>query len=97
VDLLFLFGSIDMSFDKAAEKVGAEMRKKWITFVNAGKPWNSEKRFAIGPHGFVGEIEEEQFIARRRVRHFDLLRRAGLENMQRAAGQLAVGRVSLHN
>ncbi len=97
VDLLFLFGGVDMSFDKGAEQVGAEMRKRWIKFVNGEKPWVTKKKFAIGPHGLTGEIGEEQFAARRRVRHFDLLRKVGLENMAKVVGQLAAGRVNLHN
>jgi carboxylesterase type B len=97
VDLLFLFGGIDTSFDKAAEKVGAEMRKRWIAFANGSNPWNSGKRFAFGPHGWTGEIDEDQFAARRRVRQCDLLKKVGLDAVGKVVAQLAAGRVSLNN
>ncbi|OAP56587.1 hypothetical protein AYL99_08699 [Fonsecaea erecta] len=41
VDLVFLFGGQNLKFRPSAEKVGEEMRSRWITFINGKSPWAS--------------------------------------------------------
>lgn len=97
VDLVLLFGAYDFSFNPSAETVGTEMRRKWITFINGEAPWPSEKIFAFGPFGKSTEIDEDEFAARRRVRHFKLLRSIGQDQVGQIFGKLAAGRLSLNN
>lgn len=100
VDLILLFGgyeSYDMGFSPAAKAVGAEMRRRWIQFVNGDAPWDQSKRYGFGPHGKSGEIEDEEFSARRRKRHFDVLRKISLGDLNKVVGALAAGRISLLN
>ena len=74
VDLIYMFGGYDLSFNPSAMTVGKEVRDKWIMLVNGKSPWDKEKRFAFGPHGNCGEIDDGEFATRRRVRHFEILR-----------------------
>ena len=97
VDLVLLFGGLDLSFNPAAEKVGKEMRKRWISFVNGEAPWSSEKSFAFGPFGEYNEINANEFAARRRVKHLDLLEKMDIANINAVFGALAAGRISLLN
>lgn len=97
VDLIFLFGGYDLTFNPAAAAVAEVMQERWIAFVNGDNPWNGEKRFAFGPHGKSGEITEEEFAARRRVGHFSLLREMDPVRLGEIFGGLAAGRISLLN
>lgn len=97
VDLIFLFGGYDLTSNPAAAAVAEDMQGRWIAFVNGNVPWNGEKRFAFGPHGKSGEITEEEFAARRRVRHFSLLREMEPVRLGKIFGGLAAGRISLLN
>jgi carboxylesterase type B len=102
VDLIFLFGGVDMSHNPAAEAVGQEMRDRWIKFVNGEEPWSSfsstpRRRFAFGPFGESREIDEKHFAARRRVAHFKALREAGPEVLVPIQMALLAGRISLSN
>ena len=93
VDLNFLIGEYDISFNSAAEKVGSQMRHKWIWFINGEKAQDGDKRFAFGPHGNCGGIDDTEYAARRRVQHFELLREMGPARTAPTVGQLIVGRL----
>ncbi|GES66806.1 carboxylesterase [Aspergillus terreus] len=97
VDLLFLFGGIDLGFNPAAETVGQEMRNRWIQFVNGKAPWSREKRFAYGPVGDCKEISETQFAGRRRTEHMKALREAGPGVYMPIVFALTAGKISLLN
>lgn len=97
VDLLFLFGGVDLGFNPAAETVGQEMRNRWIQFVNGKAPWSREKRFAYGPVGDCKEISEAQFAGRRRTEHLKALREAGPGVYMPIVFALTAGKISLLN
>lgn len=97
VDLLFLFGGLDLSFNPVADAVGHEMRSRWIQFVAGDSPWSIEKRFAYGPVGECKEISETQFAARRRVEHLKTLKEAGIGVYLPIVFALTAGKISLLN
>lgn len=97
IDLLFLFGGIDMSDNPAAERIGKEMRKRWIEFANGKAPWHEERCYAFGPHGVTGQIAPEDIRARKRQRHLDLLRSLDPTVLATVFGKLSAGRLSLLN
>ncbi|KAL4899628.1 hypothetical protein BDW74DRAFT_189010 [Aspergillus multicolor] len=97
VDLLFLFGGVDLSFNPSADAVGKDMRRRWIAFVNGRSPWNPEKRFAFGPVGECREISEAGFAARRRVKHLGVLKEAGIGVYLPIVFALTAGKISLLN
>lgn len=97
VDLLLLFGGFDISFDSATDKVGHDMRVKWIAYVNGSTPWSPSKTYAFGPHGKCGEIDETELASRRRKRHMDFLRTYEPVKLSATVRGLAAGRISLLN
>lgn len=97
VDLLFLFGTIDLSHNPGANSVGQEMRRRWASFVNGDAPWSEQQRYAYGPFGVYGEIDEEQFAGRRRTGHIKVLRKAGKEVFLPIVFELAAWKLSLLN
>lgn len=106
VDLIFLFGGLDLSHNPAAEAVGQEMRNRWIRFINGEEPWTSfssssssgrRTRFAFGPFGESREIDETQFARRRREAHMKMLREAGPGVYGPILLPLTAGRISLLN
>ncbi|KAL4920053.1 Alpha/Beta hydrolase protein [Aspergillus aurantiobrunneus] len=97
VDLLFLFGGVDVSFNPAADAIGKEMRARWIQFVAGGGPWSIQRRFAYGPVGDSKEISEAQFAVRRRVEHVSTLKEAGMGVYLPIVFALTAGKISLLN
>ncbi|EAW06758.1 putative carboxylesterase [Aspergillus clavatus NRRL 1] len=97
VDLLFLFGGLDLSFNPAADEVGHQMRSRWIQFVNGRAPWLEGRRFAYGPVGECKEITDAQFASRRRVEHLKVLREAGMGIYLPIVFTLTAGKISLLN
>lgn len=113
VDLLFLFGGVDLAFNGAAEAVGREMRRRWALFVTGGGPWPPHRRFVYGPVGESREIDggddvlttstsastnnDGQFAARRRVQHLRMLQQAGIGVYLPVVFALTAGRISLLN
>ncbi|EYE92028.1 putative carboxylesterase [Aspergillus ruber CBS 135680] len=97
VDLLFLFGTMDLSHNPGAEGVGQDMRRRWASFVNGDAPWPEQKRYAYGPFGVCGEIDEGQFAGRRRIGHIKALREAGKDVFLPIVFALAAGKISLLN
>ncbi|KAH8811611.1 carboxylesterase [Xylogone sp. PMI_703] len=97
VDLIFLFGNYDLSFNKAAMKVSKGIRDSWVAFINGEAPWDEKERMGFGPYGRVGIIDEDEFEARRRVRHWKALDGMKWADLLAASGQIAAGRISLHN
>ncbi|KAL7269070.1 hypothetical protein RUND412_008282 [Rhizina undulata] len=72
VDILLLFGGfelteIDPDARREFEKVGDNMRQKWIEFANGIDPWDAGKVYGFGPNGECGEVSKEEFARRRRV------------------------------
>ncbi|KAL7269069.1 hypothetical protein RUND412_008281 [Rhizina undulata] len=56
VDILFLFGGfeltgIDPDARREFEKVGNDMRQKWIEFANGIDPWDAERVYGFGSKG----------------------------------------------
>jgi hypothetical protein len=97
VDLLYLFGGFDLSFDAAAQNISYSMQHKWIQFINGDKPWSLEQYWAFGPVGLSKAIDGQEFKARRRARHLALLREIGHDGFNPVFGNLAAGRISLLN
>ena len=97
VDLLFLFGGVDLGFNPAADRVGSRLRDTWLTFINGGDPWPSSEVWGFGPLGRCGEVDEAEYRARRRVHCFHHLRSLGTLTCRQISGKLAAGRVSLLN
>lgn len=96
VDLLFLFGGFDFR-NPLAERVGEVWREKWIDFSNGEDPWKSEERFAFGPHGRGGVLDEEEYKYRRREGCFEILRQMTWARYNPIFQHLATGRMSLSN
>lgn len=97
VDLIFLWGNYDLSFNKAAVKVSKAIQESWVTFVNGEAPWDANGRMGFGPYGRVGLIDQDEYEARRRVRHWKALDEIKWTDLLAASGQIAGGRISLHN
>lgn len=98
VDLVFLFGGFDFrKSNRKAEAVGAAMRERWIAFINGEAPWDPGHRMAFGPLGNSHEIDEEEYRDRRRVAHFEILKKCVPGEITSAVAALAVGRLSLNN
>lgn len=100
MDLIFLFGSIDISHNPISGELGAEMRNRWICFINGEAPWaevSTEARFAFGPYGECKELDGKQYASRRRLNAFKLLRELGVEVYGGISNKLAAGKMSLLN
>ncbi|KAM5353421.1 hypothetical protein ACJ41O_000071 [Fusarium nematophilum] len=97
IDLVYLFGGFDLSFDEAARRVSSEMQQKWIEFVYGENPWKPEEPFAFGPLGECRAVDDHGLRARRRCRHVDALKDVGLEKVNAVVRALANGRGSLLN
>jgi hypothetical protein len=98
VDLILLFGGHNLAkLNPAAEAVGSEMRKRFISFVNGEGAWGVDKRFAFGPVGESKEIGEAEYASRRRVAHFSLLKSSDPGDVVSVFAGLALGRLSLDN
>jgi hypothetical protein len=97
VDLIMLFGSLDFAHNPGASSVRNSIRNKWIEFCNGEAPWLVEKTYAFGPHGRCGNIENEEYVGRRRLRACALLREMGPGLYNPLFAQLAAGRISLLN
>ncbi|ETS82689.1 hypothetical protein PFICI_04565 [Pestalotiopsis fici W106-1] len=97
VDLLYVFGAFDLSFNPAAQAVSIEMQKKWIEFIQGQNPWQPGGYWTFGPHGESQSIDDKGFAARRRNRHLDALKSLGPEVIDPVYKALAAGRLSLLN
>jgi carboxylesterase type B len=98
VDMLFLFPATDCPyFDPSGDNVKHKMLECWSRFITGKAPWNSESRYAFGPWGRCEEISDEEFAARRRVKHFEILKQMDPSNLVAIFGKLAAGRISLVN
>ncbi|KAG8413432.1 hypothetical protein J3458_012991 [Metarhizium acridum] len=97
VDLLYLFGGIDISSDSFSESVGVAFRQNWIDFASGQSPWPTATRFAFGPHGKCAILHERDFNVRRRVACFQGLIDAEEGSYRPILGRLAAGRLSLLN
>ena len=101
VDLVMLFGGLDISHNPHAESVGHAWRSKWITFVAGEEPWVKERRYAFGPFGQCRELDVEEgsgergFSARRRTRAMAKLREMGWSAYNPIFFKVAAGKVSL--
>lgn len=97
VDLIFLFGGIDLSFNPGADRVGKKMREGWLTFIYGGSPWPESSTKAFGPYGAAEELDMKGYKARRRVHCFEFLQIMGAAQRRMLSGRLGAGRVSLLN
>lgn len=97
VDLVLLFGGLDLSFNPAAVAVADEMRRRWIAFVNGEAPWSANTTFAFGPHGDCSELDAGGFAARRRTVQMETLERVEPAQVGAVFAALAAGRVSILN
>lgn len=97
VDLLFLFGGVDLSFNRNATEVATGLRGAWIDFVHGGKPWPTASIRALGPHGRCEDLNLEGYARRRRVKCFELLQKLGARKYRALSGSLGAGRLSLLN
>ncbi|KAK8166755.1 carboxylesterase [Phyllosticta citrichinensis] len=97
VELLMQFNGLDLSFNAAAEAVGAEMRRRWIAFVRGEEPWAGERTFEFGPHGECRELDAGGYRQRRRVGHMELMEGMDWTKVTAACSAIAAGRVSLLN
>ncbi|KAH6867160.1 hypothetical protein B0T10DRAFT_502649, partial [Thelonectria olida] len=97
VDLIFLFGGVDISFNPGAEAIGTKMREAWLTFIHGGSPWAQTSIQAFGPLGRYEEIDTTEYRARRRMGCFEYLRTLGATKQREVSGRLGTGRVSLLN
>lgn len=99
IDLVLLFGGLDLSHAPAAERTGQALRKAWIKFVNQTEPWPnvSSSAYGFGPHGLCKTLEDWEVRSRRRVMETNKLQ--GMDPMLLAMAfvSLAVGRGSLSN
>ncbi|KAH7155957.1 Alpha/Beta hydrolase protein [Dactylonectria macrodidyma] len=95
VDLFFLFGGIDVSSNRAAERIGYGMRKAWVDFAHGDAPWDSRSVQAFGPLGKIEQLDMEGYGSRRRVEAFERLNEAGTAKVLAISGTLAAGRISL--
>ncbi|KAI1399046.1 Alpha/Beta hydrolase protein [Hypoxylon fuscum] len=97
VDLLFLFGGVDLSFNHDATEVATELREAWIDFAHGGKPWPRSNIRAFGPHSRCENLDLEAYARRRRVKCFDFLQKLGAPEYMALSGKLGAGRLSLLN
>ncbi|KAF2145694.1 uncharacterized protein K452DRAFT_349159 [Aplosporella prunicola CBS 121167] len=97
IDLLFLFGGVDMSFSATAAAVGSRLREKWICFVNGEAPWARDETFAFGPFGECRGLSAGGVAARRRVAHMKALSDMAAAKIHSVFLAVGAGRVSLWN
>jgi hypothetical protein len=81
----------------AAEEVGKTMRNKWIQYINGDAPWGSKQRYAFGPFGKCGEVDDDEFSARRRTKIWGTLKLVDIKALNSVIGALASGRISFDN
>lgn len=98
VDLLFLFGSDKLPyFTTSGDNVREHMQSHWIAFMNGSPPWSGDGREAFGPFGKCGQISDDEFAERRRVKQFEVLKKMESTCLGGIVGKLAAGRISLLN
>lgn len=97
VDLIMIFGGIDLCFNSGAVKVGQRIRQAWIDFAYGEDPWSEEKTFAFGPFGTSGELTDGEYRFRRRVHCYEKLQETDPKIYQEVNAKLAGGRISLLN
>ncbi|KAH7108814.1 Alpha/Beta hydrolase protein [Dactylonectria macrodidyma] len=97
VDLIFLFGSVDLSFKPGAEAISRKMREAWLTFIHGGSPWAQSSIQAFGPLGRYEEIDTTKYRLRRRMGCFEYLRTLGSTKYREVSGRLGTARINLLN
>lgn len=95
VDLIMLFGGMDLAHFPHAEAVGQMYRRKWIEFVAGEEPWSRRERYAFGPFGKCGTVDDDEFSARRRTRALKMLREMTWAKYNPICVNVAAGKVSL--
>jgi carboxylesterase type B len=90
VDLLYLFGGIPLPAEQ--EEVGAEMRSRWIKFVNGSAPFDSEKVLVFTR--VKAEVMDKAEISKRRnVEQWTVLEELGWEKVAPVVGDVVRGRI----
>lgn len=99
VDLVLLFGSLDLRCAPSAERIGQALRESWIKFINMDEPWPnaSVSYYGFGPHGQCKELKDWEVRSRRRVSETNKLAGMDFALVNRAFISLAAGKVSLLN
>lgn len=97
VDLIFLFGGVDLSFNQSATEVATNFRDTWIDFCHGRNPWSSSNIRAFGPYGDCEDLDLERYARRRRLNCFEFLRKLGHSKYTSLSGRLGAGRISLLN
>lgn len=97
VDLVMLFGDLDLTHNPGAASVREQFRTKWIKFCNGQEPWSSGDTYAFGPYGECGLLSEDGYSGRRRLQACSLLKEVGPSNYNAVFARLATGRISLLN
>ncbi|CCX05424.1 Alpha/Beta hydrolase protein [Pyronema domesticum] len=90
VDLLYLFGGIPLPVEQ--EEVGAEMRSRWVKFVNGSAPFDSEKVLVFT--SVKAEVMDKAEISKRRnVEQWKVLEELGWEKVAPVVGDVVRGRI----
>jgi carboxylesterase type B len=99
VDLVLLFGGLDMSPAPGADRTGQALREAWIRFINSEEPWPdaSSSSHGFGPHGVCKNLGDWEAQSRRRVTQTNMLEGMDPVLINKAFVSLAAGKVSLLN
>ncbi|KAJ4263527.1 hypothetical protein NW762_006346 [Fusarium torreyae] len=99
VDLVLIFGGLDLSFSRGAEITGQAMREAWIKFINLEQPWarGSDSCYSFGPHGTLKSLDDWELQTRRRIPQIEMLERMDSTSLDKVFAALAAGKVSLLN
>lgn len=99
IDLVLLFGGLDLGFAPAANETGKNMRQAWITFISGGEPWKSgrDSYYAFGPYGASKPVDKKELSSRRRMQQVWHLDKVEQDELDRLVGALVGGKISLLN
>ncbi|VUC37787.1 unnamed protein product [Clonostachys rosea] len=99
VDLILLFGGLDMGDAYAARRTGRNMREAWIRFINGDEPWvgGADSWHAFGPHGISKSLEKWELDSYKRVSNVERLSQMDTNLLNNVLSGLATGNVSLLN
>ncbi|CAC9889527.1 unnamed protein product [Aureobasidium pullulans] len=97
VELVMLFGSLDLTHNAGAVAVREDIRRKWLDFCSGVAPWSAEHVYAFGPHGRLGEIPTSEHEGRRRISACRFLEKMDPGVYNTIFARLAAGKISLAN
>ncbi|KAK1994527.1 carboxylesterase [Colletotrichum falcatum] len=97
VDLLLLFGGVDLSFSPPASRTGERMREALVAFLHSQDPWDPGCYAGFGPYGSFQELDGAGVGCRRRMGAAEFLRGVSSQVLDKVFFALAAGRISLSN